>query len=83
MQISSEINRADKNTSLFEIASYYCSISNKRSAGRKSVENFNYFVCLVYKNYKWPNQNLWFYCIINLPRTAEYKFGLSVKKQRL
>ena len=49
----------------------------------KELKNFIFFVCLVYKNYKWPNQSLWFYCIINLPRTAEWKSGLSVKKQIL
>ena len=49
----------------------------------KELKNFIFFVCLVYKNYKWTNQSLCFYCIINLPRTAELKSGLSAKKQRL
>ena len=83
MQISSEINRTDKSTSQLEIASCYFSISNKRSAREKELKNFNFFVWLVYKNYKWTNQSLWFCSIINLPLTAEWKSGLSMKKQRL
>ena len=47
----------------------------------KELKNFIFFVCLVYKNWKWPNQSLWSYCTINLPRTAEWKSDLSVKKK--